>query len=102
MHCCGIQVWNLTKTIAASEQIEDTEVCELGALLHDIEDWKYSGSETAGVEAAAKFLKENHYDTAKTETVLKIIKGVGFKEELAAEKVRSWQKQTCPIVCTVT
>jgi uncharacterized protein len=81
------QVWALTKTIAASESIEDTEVCELGALLHDIEDWKYSGSETAGVEAADKFLKGQKYDAAKTETVLKIIKGVGFKEELSGEKV---------------
>ena len=48
------RVWNLTKTIAVEERVTDLEVCELGALLHDIEDWKYSGSDTAGVEAAKR------------------------------------------------
>ncbi len=32
-------------------------VVELAALLHDVKDYKYSGSDTAGIEAAASFLK---------------------------------------------
>ena len=27
---------------------QDLEIVELASLLHDIQDWKYSGSETAG------------------------------------------------------
>lgn len=39
------RVWNLTKTIAAAEGLnsENLEVVQVAALLHDINDWKYSG-----------------------------------------------------------
>lgn len=37
------RVWKTAKTIAVSENIQDVEAVELGALLHDIADWKYSG-----------------------------------------------------------
>ena len=46
------RVWRLTRTLAAREVDRvgpgqlDVEVAELAALLHDIADWKYSGSET--------------------------------------------------------
>lgn len=32
--------------------MQDVEVVEIASLLHDIQDWKYSGSETAGANAA--------------------------------------------------
>lgn len=35
-----------------SDQLQDPEVVEVASLLHDIQDWKYSGSETAGATAA--------------------------------------------------
>jgi hypothetical protein len=39
------RVWNLTKTIAAAEELDpaNLEVVQVAALLHDINDWKYSG-----------------------------------------------------------
>lgn len=43
------------------EAILDDEtllVVELAALLHDIKDWKYSGSETAGLKAVIAFLEQ--------------------------------------------
>ena len=44
------------------------EIIELAALLHDIKDWKYSGSDTAGVDAAVsanrhREARENHLDS---------------------------------------
>jgi uncharacterized protein len=40
-------------------------------------------SETAGQEAISKFLKEQNYPQEKIELVLRIVKGIGFKNELA-------------------
>ena len=37
------RVWKLAREIARLENIRNTEVVELSALLHDIRDWKYSG-----------------------------------------------------------
>lgn len=31
--------------------MQDLEVVEVASLLHDIQDWKYSGSEVAGANA---------------------------------------------------
>ena len=31
--------------------VQDLEVVEIASLLHDIQDWKYSGSEVAGANA---------------------------------------------------
>ena len=55
---------------------------ELGALLHDIGDWKYSGSEDAGPEQAANFLKEQEYDSSRAAVVVDIVRGVSFHKEL--------------------
>lgn len=38
------RVFNLATTLAKSEEsIKDIELVQLAALLHDIDDWKYSG-----------------------------------------------------------
>lgn len=58
------------------------ELVELGALLHDIDDWKYSGSETAGLEKARSWLESQNFAAHRVESVLEIINGVGFKTEL--------------------
>mmetsp|Transcript_1582 Transcript_1582/g.2093 ORF Transcript_1582/g.2093 Transcript_1582/m.2093 type:complete len:221 (+) Transcript_1582:44-706(+) len=77
------RVWKLSKTLAREEKIENSEIVELAALLHDVNDWKYSGSETAGVETAVAFLKSQNFDEEKIKKVAQIIEGVGFKNELA-------------------
>eukprot|EP01112_Ceratiomyxa_fruticulosa_P012176 TRINITY_DN3360_c0_g1_i2.p1 TRINITY_DN3360_c0_g1~~TRINITY_DN3360_c0_g1_i2.p1 ORF type:complete len:222 (-),score=37.11 TRINITY_DN3360_c0_g1_i2:154-819(-) len=77
------RVWATARSLAKSEGVEDIEIVELAALLHDIQDWKYSGSETAGVEAARSWLHSQGYDPLKTEKIAEIIEGVSFKNELA-------------------
>ena len=49
------------RAIARLEGISDAEelfVIELGSLLHDISDYKYSGSATSGREEAGRVLQE--------------------------------------------
>eukprot|EP01113_Clastostelium_recurvatum_P038576 TRINITY_DN5788_c0_g2_i1.p1 TRINITY_DN5788_c0_g2~~TRINITY_DN5788_c0_g2_i1.p1 ORF type:complete len:219 (-),score=41.02 TRINITY_DN5788_c0_g2_i1:139-795(-) len=89
------RVWQNARTIAREEGGGDTEVVELAAILHDIQDWKYSGSETAGVEAARAWLTSLSYDPAKIDTVAQIIEGVGFKNELAKKDISPPSKETC-------
>lgn len=58
----------LAVSLAAEEGVTDPaarEVVELAALLHDVADWKYSGSETAGVEMARAFLSKQGYPNEK-------------------------------------
>jgi len=76
-------VWKTATQLAVQEGVVDLEVVELAALLHDIKDWKYSNSETAGVEAAEKFLKSQGFDEDKVKKVVNIIENVSFKNELS-------------------
>ena len=86
------RVWRLTRTLAAREVDRvgpgqlDVEVAELAALLHDIADWKYSGSETEGVERAREWLTEQGYCAAKKQRVLYIIENVSFHTELGKKE----------------
>mgnify|MGYP005857042441 CR=1 FL=1 len=63
------RVWILAKTIAKSEPNVDLELVELSALLHDILDWKYSGVETAGEEAASAFLLSQNYPSERVKII---------------------------------
>jgi len=76
------RVRKLALSLAEEEHIENTDVVELAALLHDIKDWKYSGSETAGIDAARQFLQIQHVPEDKIALIVKAIEGVGFKTEL--------------------
>eukprot|EP01043_Picozoa_sp_COSAG02_P029962 COSAG02_NODE_1889_length_10492_cov_3.218128_1_plen_248_part_00 len=86
------RVWRLTRTLATREmeragpEAVDVEVAELAALLHDIADWKYSNSETEGVERAAAWLKSQGYDAARSARVLHIVENVSFHTELGKKR----------------
>src|SRR4051812_47590123 len=56
----------------------------VAALLHDVKDYKYSGSEHAQEEAIREFLLRQHFPAEKSDKVVRIVKGVGFKGELKA------------------
>jgi uncharacterized protein len=71
-------------SLAREEGIEDLELIILAALLHDIKDWKYSGSETAGSEAVRAFLNQHNYK--KVDIVVKIIERIGYKTELGRQQ----------------
>ena len=55
---------------------------EVAALLHDVRDWKYSGSEDAGAEAVGAFLREQECDDAYVGRILRMVAHVGFKDEV--------------------
>ena len=58
----------------------DMEVVALGALLHDIEDWKFNdGDEDAGPAAAAKWLESLGADEATITHIKHIIRDLSFK-----------------------
>ena len=58
MHRVRLQAVNIAQEEALEAKIPGAMlVVELAALLHDVKDYKYSGSDTAGIEAAASFLK---------------------------------------------
>lgn len=58
----------------------DLEAIELGALLHDLSDYKFNGGdEYAGVDAAAKFLKSLDSSEELVEKVKNIVQSVTFK-----------------------
>ncbi len=73
--------------LAEAEQLDDDtrEIVQLAALLHDIADWKYSGSETAGAEAAETFLVSHDYPRDKVEIIKTIILGISYHSELGGK-----------------
>jgi uncharacterized protein len=66
----------------AEEQTEpvDMEIVKLGALLHDIEDWKFNdGDEEAGPKAAEKWLSSQGADEDMIQHIKDIIRDLSYK-----------------------
>jgi Predicted HD superfamily hydrolase len=64
----------------AQSETVDMEIVALGALLHDIEDWKFNnGDEDAGPAAAAKWLESLGADETTVTHVKFIIRDLSFK-----------------------
>ena len=79
------RVYNIAMNIARQEKLgeEDLQIVALAALLHDIADWKYSGSETAGVEAAEAYLGKIPSLSKETiDRICWIIQRVSFHDEI--------------------
>ncbi len=76
-HC--YRVWQLARTIADAEGADRT-VVELGALLHDIADWKFhGGDESAGPREARAFLEQHAAEPDTVDSVCEIIATVSYK-----------------------
>lgn len=74
------RVWNLAKTIAASEPTADMYTVELAALLHDIADWKFAdGDLDAGPKAAREWLMKCDVEEKVIRHVEDIIRDTSFK-----------------------
>ncbi len=68
------------KLCDAMEEAVDREVVALGALLHDIEDWKFNdGDETAGPRAAREWLLTLGADETLIKHIEQIIIDLSFK-----------------------
>lgn len=73
------RVWKNSKKIAETEE-GDPLVIELGALLHDIADYKFNnGDEEIGPKKARRFLKSIALDDHTIEAVEYIIRHISFK-----------------------
>ncbi len=76
------RVWKLSKRIADSEDV-NLLVVELGALLHDIADYKfYNGNEEIGPRIAKEFLESLNLDEDIINQVVEIIRNISFKGTL--------------------
>jgi len=77
------RVRKLAVTLGAREGVEDMEAVELAALLHDLKDWKYSGDDDAGPDAAKAWLLENGLEGGRAELIRLVIASIGFKTEIS-------------------
>jgi len=77
-----LRVRELAKSFAKVEKA-DVELCELAALLHDVDDYKLFGEAAAKtLPNARKILRENHVDEETSRKVLEIIWTVGYDKYL--------------------
>jgi uncharacterized protein len=84
------RVWQLSKTIAAAEPQADLFIVELGALLHDIADWKFhDGDEKAGPKAAREWLESIGAHEAVITHVEDIIRTVSYKGAGVASNMKT-------------
>ncbi|PKA55035.1 hypothetical protein AXF42_Ash003672 [Apostasia shenzhenica] len=81
----AFRVRDLALSLANEEGLNDgsLEVVELAALLHDVGDYKYNKDFTEDTATVEKFLGEEGVEESKKEKILGIIKGMGFKNEIA-------------------
>ena len=73
------RVWTLAKKIAVEEKAQ-VEIVELGALLHDIADWKFhDGDDSIGPAIAREFLNNQNVEPNLSDSVVEIISTVSYK-----------------------
>ena len=88
------RVWKLSKHIATTELGVDTFVVELGALLHDIADWKFHDGDTeAGPKAAREWLKSLDVQENTILRVEDIVRNVSFKGAKVKQNMKSKEGQ---------
>jgi uncharacterized protein len=74
-----VRVWNMAKRIGLEEGGE-LFVIELGALLHDIADWKFhDGDDTVGPQVAREIMKRHGVARPVLDQVADIVSTISFK-----------------------
>ncbi|MBC6698805.1 HD domain-containing protein [Hymenobacter puniceus] len=74
------RVWQVARALALDTPDANLLHTELGALLHDVADWKFhDGDEEAGPRAARAWLESQHAPESVIEAVETIIREVSFK-----------------------
>ncbi|MDO8650085.1 MAG: HD domain-containing protein [Candidatus Berkelbacteria bacterium] len=71
------RVWKMAQTIGTKEGA-DPFVVELGALLHDIADWKFHGEQAGGI-AARQWLAQHEIEPRIVDHVCEIVDNISFK-----------------------
>ena len=83
------RVWTLTRQIAVQEGANQ-EIAELGALVHDIADWKFhSGDESIGPKEAERLLIQEGAPRSVIEPVIEIVATISFKGAGVSTEMRS-------------
>lgn len=83
------RVWNNAKLIAKSEKCNTFHV-ELGALLHDIADYKFhDGDEEIGGKTTKEILENLNLSKNDIDAVVHIVDNVSFKGEANQNKMKS-------------
>lgn len=73
------RVWKLARQIGAKEAANQ-EVVELGALVHDIADWKFhDGDDSVGPREAERLLREEGAAPEVIEQVVEIVATISYK-----------------------
>ena len=72
------RVYNLAKYIAQKENA-NLFIVEMTALLHDIDDWKFSKLNDSNTTVTEKFLKSIEVDEESFKTIIKIIQTMSYK-----------------------
>lgn len=87
------RVWQMAKTIARGEELAGKEVdlfaVELGALLHDLGDYKFNNGKDVGVELSSEWLASLAVPETVISEILHIIENLGFKGGHDANKMQS-------------
>lgn len=84
------RVWKLAKYIAEKEKGADLFIVELGALFHDIADYKFhGGDEEIAPRIAREFLTSMQIDNKIIEHVENIIRNVSYKGAIHVQKFKS-------------
>ncbi len=74
-----LRVWNNAKLIARDEEV-NLFIVELGALLHDIADWKFhDGDESVGPHVARELLKKHGVNEEVIAHVCNIVATISYK-----------------------
>ncbi|GGG50415.1 HD domain-containing protein [Hymenobacter glacieicola] len=74
------RVWQVARALAQQTPTANVQITELGALLHDVADWKFhGGDEEAGPRAARQWLESQQAGESVIQAVEKIIREISFK-----------------------
>ncbi|MFH0713581.1 MAG: HD domain-containing protein [Candidatus Micrarchaeota archaeon] len=83
------RVWHVAITIAKEEKA-DLFITQLGALLHDVADWKFHGHDfTVGPKVTREWLSSQNVEAATIDAVCHIVENVSFKGAGEANKMKS-------------
>lgn len=83
------RVWNLARQIGEAEGA-DAEITALGALLHDIADWKFhGGDDSVGPREAERLLAAEGAPRDLVDAVVGIVAAVSFKGAGVKNEMRS-------------
>lgn len=87
------RVWQLSRQIAAQEGA-NREITELGALVHDIADWKFhGGDDSVGPREAERLLRNEGAPAEVIAAVVDIVATISFKGAGVTTAMRSLEGQ---------